>query len=248
MTMTTIDYCTFCNEFSGSGNCNFRRTFSHDELPSRILRESENFVVLPALGPLTEGHLLILPKEHYICLGSMPPELYPELKALKQEAFIVLSRTYDTPTFFEHGAATKTMRGGCCIEHAHLQVFPCGLDLLPVISRFFTGERIEYLEQLREYYQRKQPYLFYENIGGTMYVFPVSPVIPAQFMRQLIAKALGTPEKWDWRSFLNKEAIMRAFRNLSNWQSLLASPSGEVLSEAHFARERCFEAEGKEAT
>lgn len=53
--------CIFCKIANG-------------EIPSRTLYEDENFRVIMDLGPATQGHSLILPKEHYANLFELPEE------------------------------------------------------------------------------------------------------------------------------------------------------------------------------
>ena len=51
-----------------------------------VLFESDNFFLLVDHAPLVEGHLLIIPREHYACYGALPVELEDELLALKRRA------------------------------------------------------------------------------------------------------------------------------------------------------------------
>ena len=55
------DNCIFCKIANG-------------EIPSRTLYEDESFRVILDLGPATQGHALILPKEHYADLFALPQE------------------------------------------------------------------------------------------------------------------------------------------------------------------------------
>ena len=44
------------------------------------LYETENFAVIPSLGSIVEGWLLIIPKKHYLSYGYLSSEeLYKEL-------------------------------------------------------------------------------------------------------------------------------------------------------------------------
>lgn len=40
--------------------------------------ESRNFVVVPSLGSLVEGWMLLLPKKHLLSMGALPEELVAE--------------------------------------------------------------------------------------------------------------------------------------------------------------------------
>ena len=47
------------------------------------LFESPNFVVLPSLGALVEGWLLLVPKKHFICMGELPDSVANEMQEVK---------------------------------------------------------------------------------------------------------------------------------------------------------------------
>ncbi len=53
------DHCIFCKIANG-------------EIPSTTLYEDEDFRVIFDLNPATEGHALILPKEHFADLTELP--------------------------------------------------------------------------------------------------------------------------------------------------------------------------------
>src|SRR5690242_19582887 len=85
-----------------------------------VLKETSNFLVAADHAPLVEGHLLIIPKQHYACYGTVPPELDAELFALKREVRRFLDRFYAPIVFWEHGIFRQT------VFHAHLHCFPFG--------------------------------------------------------------------------------------------------------------------------
>lgn len=66
------DNCIFCKIANG-------------EIPSRTLYEDENFRVILDLGPATQGHALILPKEHYADLFALPQETAAEAMKLAKK-------------------------------------------------------------------------------------------------------------------------------------------------------------------
>jgi diadenosine tetraphosphate (Ap4A) HIT family hydrolase len=46
---------------------------------SYILKETPNFLLAADHAPLVEGHVLIIPKQHYTCYGVVPNPLDAEL-------------------------------------------------------------------------------------------------------------------------------------------------------------------------
>lgn len=61
-----------------SENCIFCKIVSR-EIKSEILDESENFIAIKDINPVSEGHLLVIPKEHFLNLLEIPDKLGNEL-------------------------------------------------------------------------------------------------------------------------------------------------------------------------
>lgn len=45
------------------------------EVPAAVVFESESLIAFLDVGPLAEGHLLLVPREHYTLLTELPPAL-----------------------------------------------------------------------------------------------------------------------------------------------------------------------------
>ncbi|MDY0814813.1 HIT domain-containing protein [Kitasatospora purpeofusca] len=103
--------------------------------------ESENGVVLPALGHLLRGHLLICSKEHHPNLLSAPDEIAEELLELLDETSGRLREAFGKDCFaFEHGFVGKnTEEIGCSIDHVHLHVIPLPAGTLDLARGWLTG-------------------------------------------------------------------------------------------------------------
>src|SRR5579864_8573109 len=89
--------------------------------------ESEHFVVVPTLGHLIPGWLLLIPRQHYACLGALGPDLRSEVMDLKAESESLLKRLYGPVMKFEHGPCSPGT-GGTCVSHAHLHLVPTTKD------------------------------------------------------------------------------------------------------------------------
>jgi diadenosine tetraphosphate (Ap4A) HIT family hydrolase len=85
-----------------------------------ILKETRSFILITDHAPLLEGHILIIPKTHYACYGTVPHELDAELFALKHEVQQFFAQYYAPAIFWEHGIFRQT------VFHAHLHCFPFG--------------------------------------------------------------------------------------------------------------------------
>jgi diadenosine tetraphosphate (Ap4A) HIT family hydrolase len=190
-------YCFFCHE--AKMGC-----LPEDidaGIPSRILRETENFLVIVDISPLTKGHLLIVPKAHYLSFGALPCKYRIECDELIFETIRTVSSVYNSPVIMEHGSSSCD-DGAACIAHAHLQVIPCVFDLTSEISVFNPREIPDYW-QLSEIAKQDKPYLFLRTQTGKMLVTKDIASIEKQFIRKVIGVGMNIQgREWDWR--LNK--------------------------------------------
>ena len=92
---------------------------AHDALDV-VLAGTEHFLVIADHAPLAEGHLLIVPRDHFACYGALPLEFDGEAGELRERVTDFLAARYQTPIFFEHGVFRQT------VFHAHLHVLPLG--------------------------------------------------------------------------------------------------------------------------
>ncbi len=104
-----MDNCLFCKIIAG-------------EIPAQKVYEDEKVVVILDIKPVNPGHVLVLPKEHFIDIFDTPPEVISEMiKAAKKVARALktalgaegLNLTFNT------GPAA-----GQAIFHTHMHVMP----------------------------------------------------------------------------------------------------------------------------
>lgn len=204
--------CTFCaelNKFYDKSNYS-RLSGQYDN--GRILWKNDNFALIPSLGPLVEGHLLLIPIIHSLSFADLSKNML--LKVVEIVSCITgFFREFNQDIiFFEHGALVGQAsmdearrikaRSGLCTDHAHLHILP-GITVNAVLSRIeqialHSGKReILDLSILPEVVDNNSPYIL---IGGStiqlMTLYGVDE-IPSQFMRQLIASIIGVKE-WNW--------------------------------------------------
>lgn len=122
-----------------------------------VLDETEHFFLLADHAPLLEGHILIIPREHYACYGAVPEELEADLLALKSRVRQFQSTAYREPVFFEHGVFRQT------VYHAHLHALPFGsitLELPAGVQR--AGQQASQLQDVRDWYAERGHYFYLE--------------------------------------------------------------------------------------
>ncbi len=206
--------CEFCIEFETPKKSAFYRLFSKYNLSSRIIYETTSYVALAGLGALSDGYILLLPKKHYLSLASLPKDEIIEFELFKEEVTERIRSEYNNLICFEHGAVSSKIRAGCCIDHAHLHVCPCPIDLSPLIDILFKKQHLTRLWELNSFAKKKIPYLFYENQEGHMFTYLIEGELEPQFLRRLWAEALGLQDQWDWAVFIGEQNIIRTLKKL----------------------------------
>jgi ATP adenylyltransferase len=199
--------CCFCsNLVSADSNDSWNRP----------LLESANFVVIPSLGSLVEGWVLIVPKKHFICMGALPADLLHELDQTKTAVAMTLSRQYGQLCAFEHGPHAVNRQVGCGVDHAHLHLVPLQFDLRNAAERF-TPPELHWapatLESCRAVFDKAQDYLYIEQPLGSGRV-AAHMGLGSQVLRRAIAAYLGVPEQFSWRDYPHIETVSRTIQAL----------------------------------
>jgi diadenosine tetraphosphate (Ap4A) HIT family hydrolase len=195
------------------------------------LLESPNFVVLPSLGALVEGWLLIVPKQHFVSFGELPDSLIAEFVDLKAATSEIIRQVYGTVCAFEHGPSKAGCSVGCGVDHAHAHLVPVKFDLaaavvphLPKNSRWsdanFADCRSAFLEGAN--------YLYLEQPIGKGRIIRNNR-LGSQVFRRAIADSLGIPEQYNWRAHSQISNIQQTIQTLRT--EARNYPSASVPSE-----------------
>jgi ATP adenylyltransferase len=192
MTVTARHQCFMCSELHQESR----------ELWNEPLLSTEHFVVVPSLGAMLPGWLLIVPREHQLTISECSSQVYEELEELKSETTLLLESTYETGVVeFEHGPNRPNLRVGCSVDHAHLHAVPVAENLLDSAITMFPDIQ----------WQRTNGTAMFGDVGGRSYLYfsdqsrneylSTSNQLPSQMFRQVIAELIGRPNEWNWRAF-----------------------------------------------
>jgi diadenosine tetraphosphate (Ap4A) HIT family hydrolase len=210
--------CDFCDEFSNGQQNAFARRYGQS--PTRRILLDGPFRVLPTLGQIAEGHLLIIPVQHLCAVADLPRALLHQLENLCQRVRSVLCGEYGKCVFFEHGIRGAGS-GGCGIDHAHIHAVPVLADgVLRILTREFRGSSIHSLADIEGGVDKDSSYLFFEEASATRYVFPVNN-LPSQYMRRLVAESIGKSD-WDWQKCGREVELSSTVQRLSPLFSAIA--------------------------
>jgi ATP adenylyltransferase len=196
--------------------------FTEDEFFNEILFESKNFKVIPSLGSLIEGWLLVLPKSHFISIGAIDnSHLYNELEELVDRTCKIVENEYGNYVMFEHGPAQAETIVGCGVDYAHLHIVPIKIDLVQESSKFITNchwDRISSLSCTSDFHKRDLPYLLVQDNSKTLFIGSAEE-IPSQTFRKVIAEHLGVPNKYDWKQYPFYSNITKTIAKFSPYRT-----------------------------
>ncbi len=204
--------CPFCREFQADDQSIFA-TMMEGRLASRILYEDEHFIVLPPLGAFIPGGLLVLTREHILSLAHLPPELFAPLEKLLQTIRRAVVELWGVPPLvFEHGPAPEWSKGVCCVDHAHLNLFPAPVTVHPHLAGRMSLPLTDLVE-LRQLRSAEFGYLMVQENDGSRRVFDGRDV-PTQLVRRIITRELGLADRWHWRDYPGREELLATYRAL----------------------------------
>ena len=105
----TKDDCLFCKIANGEG-------------PSRTLYEDERFRVILNIFPLTKGHALILPKEHFTNIYDLPDDWCTDVMKLAKKMAIILKEKLGCEGI--NIQSNNESAAGQTIFHFHMHLIP----------------------------------------------------------------------------------------------------------------------------
>jgi ATP adenylyltransferase len=196
--------CCICSQIAGdSSNDLFAKAVGAGPYVRRVPLETENFAVIPSLGPLAPGHVILCPKEHYRSFASIPSRHDNEYESLLSTLKNLLRGLYSTDVhLFEHGMAADASRMLCTVDHAHLHVLPASVSVTKILEPYPHIPVGAGLAGLRHLAQTEE-YVFYESPTGDRRLIPArDQPLESQYLRQVFAKTLGHACEWNWRDHM----------------------------------------------
>lgn len=175
-----------------------------------VLFESDHTIVVPALGAIVPGHVLVVPQVHARSVQLLDSIRRADFTAALTAVIGRLEELFGAVTVFEHGAATAgSGPRSACSEHAHIQ-------LLPERSRASADlANARQYRTLAHFYDSEppfDPYLMIKDPESDPRVAPDVGV--SQYFRRVILAELGEPDTWDYWAFPrydNVRATIAAF-------------------------------------
>lgn len=214
MTNVVCDGADLCQEMARNTDTSFVRTYQGDP-PTRHILASENLALIADMSPLVAGHLLLLPKTHYLSFSHVIHDHLAELESFLETIAPLYRATFGEPLLLEHGSSVDGNENAC-ITHAHWHLLPVdGVE----VDRLIQADGLGYadLAELSELGSPKwmsRPY-FYRAYCGHMRVYEPSPTTRRQYLRSVVGTTLSiaTP-LWDYALVVRKELLRETMRQV----------------------------------
>ncbi|KAA6344188.1 hypothetical protein EZS27_008159 [termite gut metagenome] len=180
------------------------KKFHSIEFYNKRLYETENFVVIPSLGSIVEGWLLIVPKKYFISYGYIQlVPLYDELELLIDYIGSFVKKIYGDFVVFENGAYCQNKLVGCGVDYAHIHIVPTTYNLINIIENefeiYYDWKQIDTIKKSANYICNDQPYLYYRSQQNESFI-TTNENIPSQLFRKALALAMGVRDEYDWKN------------------------------------------------
>ncbi|MGI6325123.1 MAG: HIT family protein [Bacilli bacterium] len=90
------------------------------EIPSYVIHEDEKVQIFLDVNPEVNGHMLIIPRQHYSDINDINPEIISHMFMVGKEMYKLLLKT------FKVQGVTFVQNNGCCqdIKHFHIHIIP----------------------------------------------------------------------------------------------------------------------------
>jgi diadenosine tetraphosphate (Ap4A) HIT family hydrolase len=214
------EYCRggdFCEEMSGDSDTTFMRVYG-GRPPSRKVETTDSFVVVADLSPLTVGHLLVLPRKHYLSFATVIPRHLDELRDLLDWLLPRYRMTFGEPAILEHGSA-ENFDHSACITHAHWHVVPVDGTSIDqsMTDDGLTSTDLRDIADLNDPKWLNSAYflLLYRDLCT---VFQPQPTLRRQYLRSVISRPLRIPDpEWDYAVVVRKNYLRSTMERVSNW-------------------------------
>lgn len=198
-----------------------RFSWAHDSSAERSrayfdqpINETPNFVVVPSLGSIVVGWILVVPKCPLVTFQCLPTGLKNECRALVNEMRTTLATKFGSAAVFEHGGGRGSLTA-CGVDHAHLHLAPLNFDLVAACEEEHSVEwqRSSGFSLPFDADRSSGEYLYAATKDATLVGQVRVPV--SQWFRRLIASRSGLADQWNYREHAfhsNIRSTIQAFQ------------------------------------
>lgn len=180
------------------------------------LHMSQRFAVFPALGHLVEGYTMVVSRVHAVCMGELTASEWNELEDVKVWLRKITEPQFGPITFFEHGSVTDSVPSGSSVIHAHVHAMPIPASSWKQILGSSPLSSVASVDFARDSFAKGRTYLLVERPNGLFYGFWPDQGLPSQYLRRLVARAVGEDGRWNWQYYPFHERVAATLERLQN--------------------------------
>ncbi len=192
-----------------------------------VLMETEHFRAVADHAPLVTGHILVMPRTHFACYGTVPAEWDAELAAIRAKITAFLTAQYQAVVWMENGVFHQT------VYHAHLHALPLG-PVAPSVVEMpeLAGRAVTSLADVRRWYAEHGPYTYLEEPDGQAAFFPADEMRYRRLLFALYTQT-GQNEPWQAPAERLRTGAPRVNALMAAWHTAHPIPP----TEEHFTQE-----------
>lgn len=206
-----------CAELAGAIDTSFTRTYE-GRPGSRVVHRTQDVSVMADISPLAHGHLLMLPRKHYLSFGYAMPHVHEQVRRVLEELIPQYERTFGSATILEHGSSTD-MASSACISHAHWHLVPVsGNAVVDLLARDgLVPLVLDDFSELSQFSATDSPY-YYCAFDSQHLAYEVRPELPRQYLRLVVGQALGIAEPLhDYALVVRKHLLRETIHRTNGW-------------------------------
>lgn len=197
--------CDYCSEFNGDPPS----TLIEAGMPyPRILAQDDDFVLMPTVGCITEGYLILSPKDHFYSFAELDFGMLRKLPEIARRVIRELKVMYAAEVLIAEHGSTYCETGAACCSHAHLHFIPLEQGELEEVWLDYCSagllDRMEICDVSRLRSFKSKPYVLFSKDAEKFAVWhePDSDRrFGSQFCRKLVATRVDpNKQMWNWRT------------------------------------------------
>ena len=187
--------CPLCSGIDLSGSRGYPASGSDFDV---VLRRGPGVVLTPTKGTLVPGYVMAVATEHVLSFGKLgTTTLLVDIAPWLVDTTTELADKFGNYMIFEHGSASESERRGGCIVHAHMHLIPASGNTVDAVLAEASWNPVGGLEETAQHEERGYAYLGWGDASW----LSTAPSFPGQWIRRIIARAVGKPDEWDWAVF-----------------------------------------------
>lgn len=205
-------HCGICDEISGSSLID-----GYDKIVAKrenIIAETDNYLIIPSVGPLNESHVMLVPKLHVNSFASINDKGKCEAKIILQKLndFMIKEKNRNL-VFFESGAGENIDHSGGCIFHAHIHCVYHTSSFEDALNKEINFTRVNDAALKPD---TRIGYVWYMNSKDEEFICN-NPLLPSQFLRYLYSSSNLIHGNWNWRRDNNINGIKKVINTYANF-------------------------------